>query len=115
MSVVRAKVLTRIPKKSVVAAVCEQIEEQIFSGEFAAGRALPPERELCRMLGVSRTPIREALARLERAGLVAVRHGGETMVLDYRETAGLDLLPRLAFDAAGRVRVSGASSMMQPW
>jgi DNA-binding FadR family transcriptional regulator len=100
-----AKALARIPKKSVVASVCEQLEEQIFTGAFPSGKALPPERELCRMLGVSRTPVREALARLERAGLVAVRHGGETMVLEFRETAGLDLLPRMAIDPTGRVRL----------
>lgn len=38
------------------------------------------ERQLCQDLGVSRTPIREALARLESAGLVETKPGRHTVV-----------------------------------
>jgi DNA-binding FadR family transcriptional regulator len=50
---------------------------------------------LCAELGVSRTAVREAMSRLAQLKLVAVRHGGETRVLDFRVTGGLDLLPHL--------------------
>ncbi len=56
------------------------------------GTLVPGERlsdvELGRWLGVSRTPIREALARLERAGLVQTKPGRSTIVspIDVRET-----------------------------
>jgi DNA-binding FadR family transcriptional regulator len=35
------------------------------------------------------------MSRLAQLRLVAVRHGGETRVLDFRATGGLDLLPHL--------------------
>jgi GntR family transcriptional repressor for pyruvate dehydrogenase complex len=97
--------LKRIPKRSLSVASFEQIRDGILDGSFAPGQPLPPERMLCARLGVSRTAVREALARLEQCGLVAVRHGGETSVRDFRTSAGLDLLPQLAVDARGRPRL----------
>lgn len=87
--------LERIPKRSLTDAVFEQLVARIVSGRLAAGQALPPERLLCAELGVSRTAVREAMSRLAQLRLVAVRHGGETRVLDFRQTGGLDLLPHL--------------------
>ena len=40
--------------------------------------------------------VREALGRLEQLGLVRIVQGGGTRVLDFRRTAGLDLLAVLA-------------------
>lgn len=51
----------------------EAIREAIISGELAPGEPLR-DRDLAERLGVSRTPIREALHRLEAAGLVEARH-----------------------------------------
>ncbi|HUQ02337.1 MAG TPA: GntR family transcriptional regulator [Kofleriaceae bacterium] len=87
--------LERIPKRSLTDAVFDQLVARIVSGKLAAGQALPPERLLCSELGVSRTAVREAMSRLAQLKLVAVRHGGETRVLDFRRTGGLDLLPHL--------------------
>ena len=41
---------------------------------------LPPERELCLDMGVSRTVIREAIKLLETQGLVRIEHGRGTLV-----------------------------------
>ncbi|HEX7441653.1 MAG TPA: GntR family transcriptional regulator [Caldimonas sp.] len=49
------------------------IRAAILRGEFASGRALV-EKELGAWLGVSRTPVREALARLANHGLVVAGH-----------------------------------------
>ncbi len=78
--------------------VYEQIAQRIVSGGVAAGEPLPSERDLCQLLGVSRTAVREALARLEQAGLTRTRHGGQTTARDYLADGGLDLLPQLARD-----------------
>ncbi len=59
------------------------------------GDALPSERRLAEVLGVSRPAVREALKRLSAAGLVEVRQGDATTVRDFRRHAGLDLLPQL--------------------
>lgn len=53
------------------------LRARIFSGEFAPGDRLK-EREICAELDVSRTPVREALRRLQADGLVVIepRRGG---------------------------------------
>ena len=87
--------LDRIARRPLASAVFDQLLERIVSGAFAPGQALPAERLLCQELGVSRTAVREALARLAQVRLIAIRHGGDTRVLDFRTSAGLDLLPRI--------------------
>jgi DNA-binding FadR family transcriptional regulator len=98
---VRKPRLTPIPRRSLSDAVFEQLREQIVSGAMASGSPLPAERLLCEALGVNRSSVREALRRLQQAGLLAVRHGGTSQVLDYRESAGLDLLEALLVTPAG--------------
>lgn len=60
--------------------VAEQIGFRIAAGEFRTGDRLPAERELARMLGVSRPVLREALMTLELSGLVEVRGGAGCFV-----------------------------------
>ena len=55
--------------------VFEKLETDILSGEFARGDILT-ENKLCEKLGVSRTPIREALRRLEQENLIKVTGKG---------------------------------------
>ncbi|MFC8303897.1 GntR family transcriptional regulator [Specibacter sp. NPDC057265] len=59
--------------------VYESIRDAIVDGTFAPGERLR-DPELQAWLGVSRTPIREALLRLERAGLILSQPGRATMV-----------------------------------
>jgi DNA-binding GntR family transcriptional regulator len=59
--------------------VFQRIRDAIIDGTLEPGeRLLDPE--LSAWLGVSRTPIREALARLEAAGLVETKPGRYTIV-----------------------------------
>jgi len=60
--------------------VAAQIAEMIRSGEWAMGARLPPERDIARLLGVSRPTVREAMLALELAGLIEVRSGAGTYV-----------------------------------
>lgn len=53
----------------------EDIEGAIRQKVLQAGDKLPTETELCAMLGVSRTPLREALRRLHARGLITVKKG----------------------------------------
>ena len=55
--------------KSLADQVYERLEDNILSGEYAPGEILS-EKRLSAELGVSRTPIREALSRLEYDNLV---------------------------------------------
>ncbi|MES2185720.1 MAG: GntR family transcriptional regulator [Pseudomonadota bacterium] len=51
--------------------VVESIRNAIATGRFVAGERLT-EKELCEMIGVSRTLVREALRQLESEGLINV-------------------------------------------
>lgn len=53
-------------------AVTNSLREAIISGHFPAGSRLV-ETDLAKQLGVSRGPIRDALAELQRSGLVELR------------------------------------------
>ncbi len=75
--------------------VTRRVREGILRGEFATGTDLPGERELSRRFGVSRLTLRAGLSRLEVEGLVKPVHGSGTRVLDFRESAGVELLAHL--------------------
>jgi DNA-binding FadR family transcriptional regulator len=60
--------------------VIEEIGKRIVAGEFAAGKALPGEAQLCDTLGVSRTALREALRVLAAKGLVEPKRKIGTLV-----------------------------------
>src|SRR3546814_18901987 len=62
-------------RPSLVDAACENIRASILSGVHRPGAQLPTEAEFVDVLGVSRTVIREAIARLAAAGLVEARPG----------------------------------------
>ena len=48
---------------------------RIAVGEVKAGSRLPPERELCQLLGISRVTLRKALAALVEEGVLRSAHG----------------------------------------
>lgn len=53
----------------------------IWTGEVKAGEPLPPERELCERLGVSRTSVRNAVAALTESGKLDGRWGSGNYVM----------------------------------
>jgi GntR family transcriptional regulator, transcriptional repressor for pyruvate dehydrogenase complex len=76
--------------------VFAQLLKDIVRGGQAAGDLLPGEVQLSEAFGVGSEVVREALMRLAQLGLVRATPGGHTEVLDFRETAGLDLLGLVA-------------------
>jgi GntR family transcriptional repressor for pyruvate dehydrogenase complex len=62
--------------------VVERIRDRILSGDLKSGDQLPNERSLGEQFGVSRTVIREAMKTLIENGLVEVRRGQGTFVVD---------------------------------
>jgi DNA-binding GntR family transcriptional regulator len=57
---------------NLTARVTETLRQAIVDGEFQLGEALS-ESSLAAKLGVSRTPVREALTALQRQGLIVIR------------------------------------------
>lgn len=66
------KSLTLEPPKSRARLVFERLRDAIIDGEFALGSMIA-EETLAQSFGVSRTPVREALNRLQIQGLVVIR------------------------------------------
>lgn len=66
----------------------EEFVHKIRQGLFHEGDKLPTESELVRSYDVSRTVVREALSKLQAAGLVETRHGIGTFVLATRQIPG---------------------------
>ncbi len=91
-----AVTLQAIHKSSLPDKVFEQLAAEIVSGRYPPGATIPSERDLSEVLQVNRHVVREAVKRLEQIGLVKVIQGGRTKVLDFRQTAGLDLLSVVA-------------------
>jgi len=104
--------LQPVARRSVPDEVFDQILDDVVSGEFAPGEALPSERRLAEVLGVSRPAVREALQRVAQAGVGEVRQGDATTVRDYRRHASLDLLPRLLLPR-GELDPSVARSILE--
>lgn len=73
----------RSERKTLTEIAEQELRQAITRGTFRRGTQLPTEAELCQMLGVSRTVVREALRVLEEDGLVARRHGVGTFVRDH--------------------------------
>src|SRR6266566_4469877 len=73
----------------------ELLHQQIASGRFRVGDALPSEGELCRIFGVSRMVVRQALDVLEDDGEIIRQQGKGTFVAE----------PKLDLIAGGLVRV----------
>jgi len=86
-----------------------EIEGRIVAGEFAPGDRLPTESELCDLLDVSRSVVRDAVRTLAARGLLEVRQGRGMIVTSpddnaYSEALTLllsrsDLTMRDIFDA----------------
>jgi len=68
------------------------LRADILGGRYEVGEPLPSERRLCEAFDASRHGVREALKRLQQAGLVAISQGGATRVRDWRHHGGLELL-----------------------
>jgi DNA-binding GntR family transcriptional regulator len=105
--------------------VAQWIRDTILSGAFPAGTQLR-EAEIARKLEVSRGPVREALLRLEREGLVQTQwHRGATVTTLSREDAAELTSLRAALDevavrlvvaqddSASLIRAEAAISLME--
>jgi len=92
--------------------VAGQVTDLVARGEFKPGDRLPPERDLAKVLGVSRPTVREAMIALEIAGLVEVRVGAGTFITD-RAAAG-NGAHRLDGTGASPLQAIAARRLVEP-
>ena len=69
-------------RKPLSTVVAESLTEKIRSGQLQPGAQLPTEAELCAEYDVSRTVVREAVARLRSEGIVVPQQGRGMFVSD---------------------------------
>ena len=67
--------------RSLTADLMQALGDRIRDGRLQAGDKLPTEGAIMQEFGVSRTVVREAISRLQAAGMVETRHGVGTFVL----------------------------------
>lgn len=74
----------KIQRTSVPDQIFEQLRESIAAGAREPGDSLPSEAQLAEEFGASRMSVRTALNKLETLGLVEVRPGEGTFVIEFR-------------------------------
>lgn len=99
--------MTPLARRRLVDDATHALREAILAGRFPAGARLR-QTDLADQLGISRTPIREALGRLHSEGLVRLQRSGGVSVaaLDLEEAVALyevrEVLDGLAARLAAR-------------
>ena len=94
----------RVQPVKIFEQIAEQIEKRILSGELRKGDRLPPERDLAEQFHASRTAVREAMKILAQKGLVEMRPGRGTIIIDGANEAmqdSIDLAMKLKLREVG--------------
>ena len=79
--------------RSLALELVDALGDRIRDGSLAAGDKLPTEAEIMGEFGVSRTVVREAISKLQAAGLVQTRHGIGTFVVGLGDSAPFRVAP----------------------
>ncbi len=67
--------------------IIDQITARVMAGDWASGQPLPSIRELAATSGVSVITVKRAYDELERAGVIATRHGKGSVVAERADHA----------------------------
>src|SRR5580693_5455624 len=94
-------VVDRATPTPLAAQISAQLQAAVTSGALRAGDRLPSSRDLSATLGVSRTVVTNAYARLFAEGWLEGRHGSGTYVADVATSPAV-LLPSPGGAAADR-------------
>lgn len=89
----------------------EQLLDRITAHEWQPEDCLPSERTLCEEYGLSRMTVRQALAELEKEGIIKRVHGKGTYVQREKLTQPLLKLTSFSEDMRQRGLVPGS----RPW
>ncbi len=112
----RAKIpVASIRRTSLVDEAVKVLREAILTGRLAPGARLR-QVELAAQMKISRTPLREALRKLEQEGLMTVPHGGGLRValLDLDEAVELYEIREVLDGLAARLAAQRISESQLP-
>ena len=94
-----------VQRPSLGERVVATLSRQILSGRLAPGAQLPTEHAIATAHGVSRTVVREAVARLKAEGLVRTRQGQGAFVVHDADRPPFRLDEAMASSIADALRV----------
>ena len=79
--------------RSLTGDLVQALGDRVRDGSLAPGSKLPTEAAIVAEFGVSRTVVREAMSRLQAAGVVETRHGIGTFVVGYGDASTFRIAP----------------------
>jgi GntR family transcriptional regulator, transcriptional repressor for pyruvate dehydrogenase complex len=85
--------LTRRRPRTLALELVDSLGDRIRAGQLQAGDKLPTEAAIMGEFDVSRTVVREAISKLQAAGLVETRHGIGTFVLGPGDGPSFKITP----------------------
>lgn len=71
-----------IKKTDVVGDIIESVKQALLGGDLSPGERLPSEADLVEQLGVGRGAVREAMKMLSGLGVIDIRRGDGTYIVD---------------------------------
>lgn len=94
--------------------LAQTLESQILAGRWQNGERLPSEQDMCDEFGISRSTVRQALARLEHQGLISRRRGrGPRARAGGEKTWLLQSVEGFFQDEVGRMGVEVSSQILR--
>lgn len=101
-------------RETAAVRIARAMVEEISTGAFPVGSALPSEAELARRFEVSRPSLREALSALHFAGYVDSRKGAGSVVISAAPVPGAARDPRAPASYAEVVDLLEARLVLEP-
>ena len=101
--------------------IFRELAAAILNHAYLPGAPLPTEQELAERFGVSRIIVRIAMHRLKDCGLVRIRQGASTTVLDPNQASEMDLIaleielgpPSLGIEALAEHQRYSAAALLE--
>ena len=84
----------KIVRKPLYEQIADDIQDMIALHKLVPGTQLPTERELAQQMGVNRTTVHQAVGLLQQRGLVEMKVGSGTYVIDMPPSVVADSIQR---------------------
>ncbi|MCI0439328.1 MAG: FadR family transcriptional regulator [Chloroflexi bacterium] len=99
-----SKLLRAVKRTRISEDIVDQIYKLVRDGALKPGDRLPPERELAQQLNVSRASVREAIRLLDVKGLVVIKPGAGTFIVEDSVESIVNSFASIVSDPVGAAR-----------
>lgn len=104
-----------LKRTSISEQIFEQIKEKIINGELKPSDKLPSENELCKIYGVSRTTVRQAIVSLQNLDLIETRFGEGSFVKEANSGVVMNsLIPHAFLNANSLKEIIEFRQLIEP-